>query len=214
MRLKILIIAFSILVFGVTAFFYSSGTDAPASQEAVVFQFKKDVYSTQSILGEGYQKFTHPIYNFSVEYPDTFITEAFQEVEGGETIVFQTPEADPSTDSTSSLQASSGQGKNGFQIFIIPFGEDEVITRERILEDIPFVTIDEPQEVVIGDPSASSGQEIRALLFWSEDPSVGRTRAVWFVHDGNLYEITTYAHLDSWLANVLSSWKFERKDKK
>lgn len=163
-------------------------------QEVTVFEFENSVYSSQTILGEGYQKFTHPTYTFSVEYPDYLATEAFHEKDNGETIVFQSQEGDFST--------GSGQDKTGFQIFITPFGEDEVITRDRILEDIPFATVDEPQEVIIGD-------NIRALLFWSEDPLIGRTREVWFVHDSNLYEITTYAEFDSLLVQVLSSWRFE-----
>lgn len=173
-----------LVLIGGAVFLFSRDADVVV-QKATVFEFETEVNSAQMILGEGYQTFTHPTFAFSVEYPNTFVIEAYKEKDGGETIIFQTQD----------------EKKLGFQIFISPFGEDEVITRERILEDIPFTTVLEPQEAIIGD-------DIHALLFWSEDPRVGRTREVWFTYDGNLYEITTYAELDSWLAQILSSWRF------
>lgn len=188
---KQLALFIALILVGGTVFLFSRDADV-AVQKATVFEFETEVNSAQMILGEGYQTFTHPTFAFSVEYPNTFVIEAYKEKDGGETIIFQTQD----------------EKKLGFQIFISPFGEDEVITRERILEDIPFTTVLEPQEVIIGNPSVNSGQVIHALVFWSEDPSVGKTREVWFTYGGNLYEITTYAELDSWLAQILSSWRF------
>lgn len=146
------------------------------------------VTQTSIVLGEGFAKFTHPDYRFSLEYPEDLILERFKEGEGAETIVFQ------------GAKAREGE-KLGFQIFISPYGEDEVLTKERILEDVPGAVIDDAIEVILGDGT-------QALLFWSESSEVGRTREVWFVHSGQLYEITTYADLDEWLANILSTWSF------
>lgn len=144
------------------------------------------------ILGEGHIRYTHPTYGFSVEYPEELLAQSFAEKNGGETILFQREGDNPS---------DPPEGKMGFQIFITPFDEDETLTQERIVEDLPFAVVDEPVEVILADG-------IHALLFWSNDPSLGVTREIWFAHDGNLYEITTYAHLDSFLAKILSTWKF------
>lgn len=168
--------------------------------KAEVFEFDEPVESRAAILGEGYVRFTHPEYGFSVEYPDTISITAYREEAEGETIVFE--------DESVPRRASVGM-RRGFQVFVTPFGDDEKITRERILEDVPFVTIDEPQEVLLGT-AVSGGENIPALLFWSEDPRIGRTREVWFVSGGNLYEITAYAHLDEWLAKILSTWEFKQ----
>jgi len=149
-----------------------------------LFQFEESVQSAAIVLGEDYQKFTHPDYGFSVEYPQELKIKAFAEDKDSQTIVFQKEEE-----------------KFGFQIFVSPFEEGEVLTQERILEDLPSAIIEEPQEVIIGDG-------IHALLFWSFDPTIGKTREVWFPYQGYLYEITTYAHLDIWLAQILSTWSF------
>jgi len=141
-------------------------------------------------LGDEYKIYTNDKYGFSLEYPQDFFIETFDEGDGAETIVFQG-------------RVSSGQDKIGFQVFISPIEEAGELTRERILEDVPYAVIDEAQEVLLGPKN-----DIRGLLFWSEDPDIGRTREVWFAHENYLYEITTYEHLDMWLAGILSTWEF------
>jgi len=175
-----------------------------STQQATVFYFEKEeIESPASIFGEDFKKFTHPEHGFSFEYPKELEIQAFKEEEDGEiigeTIVFQQlnfPE----------VSSQENSEEVGFQIFISPF-EDEggVLTQERVLEDLPFAVIIEPQEVFLG---VLAEKEIPALIFWSEDPLIGKTREVWFIHDGYLYEITTYAHLDLWLANTLSTLTF------
>ena len=38
--------------------------------------------------------------------------------------------------------------------------------------------------------------------------SAGDWREVWFIRRGFLYEVTTYKELDSWLADIMRTWKF------
>ena len=38
--------------------------------------------------------------------------------------------------------------------------------------------------------------------------SAGDWREVWFIRRGFLYEVTTYKELNSWLANIMRTWKF------
>ena len=120
-------------------------------------------------------------YGFSLEYPADLNTSEFYDNPDGDIIVFQ-------------------NGSTGFQIFITSY-DGGLITRDTILKDLPSTTVEDPKEVIIGDG-------IRALIFWSDSPKIGKTREVWFTRDGYLYEVSTYARLDTWLANIMKSWKF------
>ena len=66
--------------------------------------------------------------------------------------------------------------------------------------DIPDGKIIEPVDIVIGEG-------ITALAFFSNS-KLGELREVWFIHDGYLYQLTTYKEWDEWLANIMKSWKF------
>ena len=144
--------------------------------------------ASHASLGSEYRVFEHPKLGFSIEYPAEFSAARYEEADNAETILFE--------------NKKEGEEKLGFQIFITPFGE-ETITRERILQDLPNAGIEEPQEAILGDGT-------HALIFWSNDEAVGKTREVWFTHAGYLYEVSTYARLDTWLANILKTWQFER----
>lgn len=88
---------------------------------------------------------------------------------------------------------------DGFQIYITPFDEQGPITKERILKDIPDMRISNDKEILI------SGQ--KALSFISQDASL-ETLEIWFVHKGNLYQITAYTDMDATLKPIIQSWKF------
>lgn len=184
----LLVVVLGVLIVAGGVFFTTDRFATPplTNDNAEEFVFEETAYSESHLLGDGYRTFTHPTLNFRVDYPDTYATTAFRETDNGETIIFQEPDG----------------GKKGFQIFITPFGEDVTLTRERILKDISTLAIDEPQEAVIGNA-------IHALIFFSNDPRIGQTREVWFTNKGYLYEVTTYAEYDTWLAHILSSWRFE-----
>ena len=119
---------------------------------------------------------------------------AYTEGEGAETIILQR-ESDAGV---------SVEQKQGFQVYITPYEPEEpvsVITPQIINRDVPGTVVEDPQVAVLGD-----GTE--ALLFWGNADGIGKTREVWIIHDGYLYEITTYAHLDTWLAHLMTSWRF------
>lgn len=152
-------------------------------------------------VGDAFNKFVHEKYGFSFRYPKEYTITPYLEGDGAESIVFQGP----------SVILNGSEESQGFQIFITPFEEtpklgEPLLTTERILQDVPHAVLDGVQEIFIG---AASGQNHRALLFWSEDPQIGRTREVWFVHGGYLYEITAYAEMDELLAGIMSTWRFE-----
>lgn len=186
-KFKSTIIVGLLLIAGAGVLIWNYAEDKKGS----AFQFNPASQTAAVVMGESYIKFTHPDYLFSVEYPEELKIERFQEENNSETIVFQ--------DINNANLAL--EEKIGFQIFISPFEEDKILTKERILEDLPYAIIEDQIEVVLGD-------DTRALLFWSDDPMIGKTREIWFIGGGNLYEITTYAHLDTWLAGILSTWSF------
>jgi hypothetical protein len=88
-----------------------------------------------------------------------------------------------------------------FQIHVSSFDSAEKnITKERLLADIPDLSIIEEQPVLIGE--GGSG-----LAFFSEESSL-RYRQVWFAHGDFLYQITAPEKSDAFLQNTLNTWQF------
>lgn len=146
------------------------------------------VVDDSASLGSDYRVYNNTKFNFSIEYPEELLLEAYDEGEDAQTIVFK--------------NGKQGLEYEGFQIFIQPFTEPvSKLTLARVREDLPHANMENVQEAVLDGNT-------RALLFWSDDPQIGTTREVWFVHGGYLYEITTLEHLDLWLAKLMSTWKF------
>jgi hypothetical protein len=158
---------------------YTSGTQVVGREEGVLFGKGGEDADTL--------RYTHPRYNFTLEFPKELAVGRFPEGTASETIVFQ----------------KAGE-KTGFQIFVTPYAED-TITKERLEKDVKGGKVEEPIEVKIGKDG-----DIRALIFWSEDPIVGRLREVWFIHDGFIYEVTAYSELDEWLGTIMQTWEFEK----
>jgi hypothetical protein len=42
------------------------------------------------------------------------------------------------------------------------------------------------------------------------DAGVGQTREIWFIHNHFLFEVMTYKELDSWLNQILATWRFTK----
>ena len=82
----------------------------------------------------------------------------------------------------------------------MPYTEN-YITSEQFKKDVPSGVMREPTDIIIGGT--------RATMFYSQDVVKNDTREIWFIKDGFLYEITAPAHLDAWLAQILSTWQFD-----
>lgn len=108
--------------------------------------------------------------------------------------------ADENGSQTLLFQNASGEG---IQISILPFDEDlQVLTKERIQQDVPDLQITHEQPVEIG-------QSHTGLAFKSNNDAFGgASREVWFVFKGNLYQISTYERLDPLLKAIFTTWKF------
>jgi hypothetical protein len=91
-------------------------------------------------------------------------------------------------------------GGRWFQLFIVPY-TGTTITDERLEEDLGGASVTDPTQIVL--PGG-----IEATHFTSVEPELGTTTEVWFLHGGFLYEATTRAADDAWLASILSTWEF------
>lgn len=130
----------------------------------------------------GTREYRSPIFRFSLFYPHDLQVWEHGQGSSDTTIVFEDP-----------------RGDKGFQIFVIPYSEDQ-ITPEQFKKDVPSGVMKDPVDIMLDG--------VRATMFFSKDPILGETREVWFIKNGFLYEVTTYKALDAWLASILSTWKF------
>ncbi len=150
----------------------------PDSAKNYVWRFNLQTLETETLT----QTYTHQNPHFSFQYPEGFNIGSFQEGEG-ETVLVQQP------------------GENrGFQIYILPFDEPGPITKERIWQDIPDKKIVAEQKVKIG------GED--ALVFLSQDPSLGATREAWFIHVNFLFQISAQQEFDETLSRIMATFKF------
>jgi len=130
--------------------------------------------------------YTDSQYKFSFQYPKDFTATKFREGEDGDTILIQQKD-----------------GKGGFQVFIAPFDEPGPITKERIVQDLPDMKIESAENRVLKNG-------VPALIFFSEETSLGKTREIWFINNGYLYQVTTTKDLDSLVAQIVAMWRFEQ----
>lgn len=121
-------------------------------------------------------------YHFSLTYPAALQIETYTEQSGAQTITFEAPASE-----------------EGFQVYIQAYSGSQV-TSQQFAQDEPSGVIQDQTNVVIdGTP---------AVMFFGNNSSMGDTREVWFIHGGYLYEVTTYKALDTWLAQIMNTWKF------
>jgi len=88
----------------------------------------------------------------------------------------------------------------GFQVFVTPFDEDITeLTPQRIKQDVPSIVMQNPQQIAV---SGNTG-----LAFVSQNSAFGKSREVWFVHSGYLYQMSTYIENEALLLKVLETFR-------
>jgi len=181
----IIIAIIVVLLAGAIIFLFLNKKPAPNSVENTENEFAPQQTYTLTPSKEDSKNnvFTDTQYGFSFQYPKDFTVTKFQEGEG-DTILIQQKEG------------------GGFQVFISPFDEEGPLTKERVLQDLPDLKIENAENRVLKNG-------IPALIFFSQEESLGKTREVWFIKNGNLYQVTTTADLDSLVAQIIATWKFE-----
>ena len=130
----------------------------------------------------GWKEYSNPAYHFLLYYPPDLALTEHVEPGGEHTAVFD--------DSSNNY---------GFQIFIVPYSGTQ-ITQARFNLDEPSGVMQSPVDVIIDGT--------RGTIFYSNNALMGDTRELWFIRDGLLYEVTTYKPLDTWLADIMKTWKF------
>ena len=135
--------------------------------------------------GEESAVYENPDYGFSFKYPKGFNATELDD-DSGHTVLVQNAEE-----------------KSGFQVYITPFDEEEPLTGARILQDLPASEVIDPKDVLIGE-----GKAINAVIFLSTSPSFGKTREIWFVYGGFLYQVTTYEGADAFIGPILDTLEF------
>ncbi len=74
------------------------------------------------------------------------------------------------------------------------------VSAERFRLDESSGVIKQPTDIII--------DQVRATMFFGSNSAMGDTREVWFVHNGYLFEVTTYKDLDAWLSQIMATWQF------
>lgn len=121
-------------------------------------------------------------YGFSLRYPKELSMKEYDEGNRARTVTFQ----DASTE-------------HSFEIFVTPYTETQ-ITSARFRMDEPSGVREQPADIMV--------DQTRAVIFYGKNPIMGDTREVWFIKNGYLYEVATYKSLDTWLANIMQTWRF------
>ena len=168
----------------------------------------KDAKTENTAHAGDWEKYEDPAYGFHFEYPKGLNVSSFSE-DTGDTILIQGQIS--SAEGASSESQNTQSQSTGFQIFVSPFDElvDETpkapgpITKERILDDIPDMKITGEQTVML-----ERDKSISALIFFSED-DIGKTREVWFVHEGYLYQVTAAPGFDEILSQIMATFGFK-----
>ncbi len=172
---RILVIVIGVSVFGLF-FFY---VVAPALRS------DKNTPATgfASLLAPaGTREYKSMLFRFSLFYPKDLQVKADDYEGSATTIVFE-----------------NAEGNKGFQIFIVPYKENQ-ISAERFKMDVPSGVIKDKSDILIGGAPAT--------MFYSTNAVMGDTREVWFIKNGFLYEVTTYKELDAWLSGIMQTWRF------
>jgi len=133
-----------------------------------------------------FKTYTSESYGFSFNYPkDLAVTEMRE-------------------GSSSFITINDKSLTQGIQIMITPYGTDYgEITEAAIKNDIPDILIEEAKAV---EPAP----EEKGLAFTSNNEDFGgRSREIWFVHDGFLYQLSTYNSMAGSMEELFGSWKFK-----
>src|SRR6202171_5147237 len=138
--------------------------------------------STTQNVTQGRRHYSNKAFHFSLLYPENLQVQEYKEQGGGFTVTFQDIEADQE-----------------FQVYVTPYSGDQISEAQFKLDEPSGVRKNQTDVVVDG---------ARGTMFFSSYPRMNETLEVWFINRGFLYEVTTYKELDSWLAQIMQTWKF------
>jgi hypothetical protein len=138
--------------------------------------------STTQVASQGKRQYSKAGFHFSLLYPENLQVQEYPEQGGGFTVTFQDLVADQEV-----------------QVYVTPYSGSQISEAQFKLDEPSGVRKNQTDVVVDG---------ARGTMFFSSAPRMNDTREVWFINRGFLYEVTTYKELDSWLAQIMQTWKF------
>ena len=179
----------AVLVLVSIIFFIKEDSSSVPAKDDLTFELDKSEEATsrideiEKVVVNNEDIFVNEKPNFSFQKPKGFTVGEVDEGEGSKSIIVQ--------------NKNTGLG---FQIYTSPFDEDiTVLTEDRIKQDLPALIIDKPQKIQV------SGSE--GLAFVSQNQSFGKSREVWFVYNGFLYQMSTYIESELLLQKVLETFE-------
>jgi hypothetical protein len=160
----------------------TSGTEVLEAKAPSGTSVGPEVISVQAPPPPGYVEYRNEKYGFSYYHSlDAKLTE-YDEGSGAMTLVHE-----------------NFVKVRGFQVFIVPYNEP-LISEERFKMDVP--------SGVRKNVTDTTLDGVRAVTFNSYDPMLGDTREIWVIHNGYLYEITTFSGVGNWFTPLIQSWRF------
>ena len=174
-----------VLALGAAALVWSKSKkeDLTSKLEQTIFQNPNLTSESQKNPGSN-SSYTHPLFGFTFSLPEKFSTGTFPEGEGEMLMVKLTGEQNRQT-----------------QIYVTDFSEQGPITAQRISKDLPDMAVEQPVDILV------NGE--RAVAFVSTSGAGEKTREVWLVHAGHLYQISSTLQNEKMVSDMLSSWKWE-----
>ncbi len=126
--------------------------------------------------------YTHPVLGFTFSLSKNFSVGTFPEGEGEMVLV-----------------KSIGGKTSEAQIYITEFDEPGPLTKQRILKDQPDLGLQNAADIAVdGEPG---------VAFESETDG-SKTREVWLVHSGHLYQISAKLEDQQLVSDILSNWNW------
>jgi len=154
--------------------------------------------------------YTNTDYGFSFQKPEGFVVGVIPEAEGEVVLVQQAAPSSnspfPTRGEPSRTKGSTPQGggisHSGFQVYVTPLSESVTLTPNFIKSELPNILIKDPKAIQL-DGKANG------IMFASNAEAFdGSSYEIWFVHNGHLYQATSYAQFAEQLKEIIGTWKF------
>lgn len=159
----------------------SKKTDQASNTEKTIFQNPAALLQPQKNSAESFS-YTHPLFGFTFSLSEKFSTGTFPEGEGEMLMVKLTGEQNRQT-----------------QIYVTEFSEKGPLTAQKISQDLPDMPMEQTMDVMVdGEPAVA----------FESDAGGSKTREVWFVHSGHLYQISAKIENQQLVSDILTSWKW------
>lgn len=127
--------------------------------------------------------YTDTDYHFSFLYPRVYHARSFSDLEDTKTVLVEDQDI-----------------KQGLQVFVSPFDEDITLTTERIKKEMPDLVVLEPQNI--------SMDGVTGVAFRSTNALSTESSELWFVHNGNLYQVSAPVTSKDLFDAIITKWKW------